>query len=356
MGNGGMNVLALCAGIGGLELGLQLASGGDAAAVCYVEREARAASLLVSRMAAGQLAQAPIWSDVATFDGGPWRGRVDCITAGFPCQPFSVAGRQRGLDDARWLWPRIDAIVGDVEPDIVFLENVPGLRKHGLAHVLRDLAARGYDAEWSVLRAADVGAPHQRRRIFILAYRSRERLARLCPWHDDDGSHAQRDVADRCASELVDANDERGDRPLSERLTEAPGPGRRVLADTARSEEREPAKRREQDPSVGGETVPGHVGEPLGNSSRPQHFVEGGFRGGLPNLGDPDGAGLERVWPPGPATDPNRWPKAEPKPSFRGKAHGFPRRVDRLRVLGNGVVPLAAAHAFRSLVRRALRN
>ena len=89
---------------GGLELGLRLAVP-DAHAVCYVEGEAYVASLLVAHMEAGRLDPAPVWSDVRTFDGTSWRGTVDCITAGYPCQPFSIAGRKRAEQDPRHLWP-----------------------------------------------------------------------------------------------------------------------------------------------------------------------------------------------------------------------------------------------------------
>ena len=98
-----MNVLALCAGAGGLELGLKLAEP-TATLVCAVEGEAYVASLLVAHMEAGRLDPAPVWSDVRTFDGTSWRGTVDCITAGYPCQPFSIAGKKRAADDPRHLW------------------------------------------------------------------------------------------------------------------------------------------------------------------------------------------------------------------------------------------------------------
>lgn len=97
-----MNVLALCAGVGGLELGIRIAVPG-ARTVAFVEREAYAAASLVARMEDGWLHPAPVWSDLGTFDARPWRGVVDCVTSGDPCQPNSVAGRQRGSDDDRWL-------------------------------------------------------------------------------------------------------------------------------------------------------------------------------------------------------------------------------------------------------------
>lgn len=158
--------IELCAGYGGFTLGLR---DHGISTVAYVERDSYAAATLVARMEEARLDQAPIWDDLCTFDGAAWRGRVDIITAGFPCQPFSTAGKQQGVDDERWIWPWIARIIADVRPRYVFLENVPGLIRAGLAHVLTDFAALGFDAEWGVLSAAAVGAPHRRQRVWILA-------------------------------------------------------------------------------------------------------------------------------------------------------------------------------------------
>lgn len=167
--------MALCAGAGGLELGLRIALGDDYRCVVYVEREAYAAATLVARMADQALDTAPVWDDLSTFDGKPWCGVVDIVSAGFSCQPWSAAGKQLGIEDERWIWPDIARIVCEVEPEWVFLENVGGLVRGGLEHVLRDLAVSGFDAEWDCLSAAEVGAPHVRERLFILAHRSRQR-------------------------------------------------------------------------------------------------------------------------------------------------------------------------------------
>jgi DNA (cytosine-5)-methyltransferase 1 len=168
-----MNVLGLCAGIGGLELGIP-----GAEAVCFVESDTYAQQVLAKRWP-----QTPIWSDVSNFEPGPWRNRVDCITAGFPCQPWSVAGKQRGTDDARWIWGDISRIIREVGPQYVFLENVPGLISGGgLALVLGDLAQLGFDAEWGVFSAAGSGAPHIRRRLFILAHANGDQLRDQPRW------------------------------------------------------------------------------------------------------------------------------------------------------------------------------
>lgn len=174
--------MALCAGAGGLELGLRIALGDDYRCVVYVEREAYAAAALVARMADETLDTAPVWDDLSTFDGIPWRGVVDIVSAGFSCQPWSAAGKQLGIEDERWIWPDIARIVCEVGPEWVFLENVGGLVRGGLEHVLRDLALSGFDAEWDRLSAAEVGAPHLRERLFILAHRNSGR----CGKSDDE--------------------------------------------------------------------------------------------------------------------------------------------------------------------------
>lgn len=161
-----MNGLALCAGIGGLELGVRLAVP-KYRAVVYVEREAYAATTLVARMADSSLGPAPIWDDLRTFDARPWRGVVDIVTAGFPCQPWSAAGRRRGVKDDAWLWPQICRILGECRPSAVFLENSPRL---DVRHLLKDLARLRFDAAWDRFSAAQSGAPHRRQRLFLLAY------------------------------------------------------------------------------------------------------------------------------------------------------------------------------------------
>ena len=122
-------------------------------------------------MADGALHTAPIFDDVRTFDALPWRGRVDVVTAGFPCQPFSVAGRRRADSDERNGWPDTARIIREVRPRFALLENVPGLVAHPyFGTVLGDLAESGFDAEWDCFSAASVGAPHIRDRLWILAY------------------------------------------------------------------------------------------------------------------------------------------------------------------------------------------
>ena len=170
-----MNVLALCSGIGGIELGIQLAEPG-ARTVCYVEREAFPIAVTLTRIREGYLDDAPVWSDVKTFDGKPWRGKVDLVTGGYPCQPFSVAGRRKGADDPRHLWPDIRRIIGEVQPRFCFFENVANHLRIGFESVWRDLSDMGYTVEAGLFTAAELGGPHRRQRLFILGDATQHRL------------------------------------------------------------------------------------------------------------------------------------------------------------------------------------
>ena len=167
-----MNELALFAGAGGGILGGRLLGWST---VCAVEFDAYARSVLLARQRDGCLDRFPIWDDVRTFDGKPWRGSVDVISGGFPCQDISTAGKGAGITgDRSGLWREFARIIREVGPHFVFVENSPALTSRGLGVVLGDLAALGYDAEWGVLGADDAGAPHIRKRIWILAYTTKQ--------------------------------------------------------------------------------------------------------------------------------------------------------------------------------------
>ena len=170
--NSGMDVftrISLCSGYDGLGLGLKRAIP-NVRTVCYVERETYAVASLVAKIKEGKLDDAPVWDDIATFDGRPFEGLVNIIDAGVPCQPWSVAGKRKGAKDDRWIWDDIFRIIIEVQPNYVFLEEVPGfVSGGGLGFVLSDLTKAGFDAEWSCFTAAEVGAPHKRQRLFIMA-------------------------------------------------------------------------------------------------------------------------------------------------------------------------------------------
>lgn len=164
----GLRELALFAGAGGGILGGHLLGW---RCVCAVEYNAYARSVLLARQNDGTLPPFPIWDDVRTFDGKPWRGIVDVVSGGFPCQDISAAGKGAGLDGERsGLWSEMARIIGEVRPRYAFVENSPILTSRGLGTVLGDLAAMGFDAEWGVISAADTGAHHLRERIWIVAH------------------------------------------------------------------------------------------------------------------------------------------------------------------------------------------
>lgn len=163
------NVLSICAGVGGLELGVRIARS-DARAVCYIEREIPAATVLAARIKDGSLHEAPIWSDLTTFDPEPWRGLVDCITSGDPCQPNSVAGKGLGADDDRWLLDHIMRIVEVVRPHRFFRENVPGNANGQLEYLIPALERMGRRVAVGIFSAGeDAQASHRRERLFLMA-------------------------------------------------------------------------------------------------------------------------------------------------------------------------------------------
>jgi DNA (cytosine-5)-methyltransferase 1 len=176
--------LALFAGAGGGLLGSILLGWRT---VCAVEIASYCREVLLRRQIDGCLAPFGIWDDIRTFDGRPWRGYVDIVAGGFPCQDVAAPGTHRGLTGSRSsLWFEMSRVVGEVRPSYVFAENSPHLRTLGLGTVVNELASLGYDSRWGVLGARHVGAPHkQRNRIWITAsdsdrVRLREQQGREC--------------------------------------------------------------------------------------------------------------------------------------------------------------------------------
>jgi DNA (cytosine-5)-methyltransferase 1 len=162
-----LTIGSLFSGIGGLERGLEMCGLGPVLWQCDNDPCSRAVL-------------AEHWPGVRRYDDvrdiDETAERVDIVCGGFPCQPVSVAGKRKAQSDTRWLWPFFANVIQRLRPSVVFIENVPGLRTAGLHDVLADLAAIGFDAEWGCFAAAEAGAPHRRRRLFILAYSDRERL------------------------------------------------------------------------------------------------------------------------------------------------------------------------------------
>jgi DNA (cytosine-5)-methyltransferase 1 len=162
-----LNELHLFAGAGGGILGGILCGH---TCVCAVEIEPYPRKVLLQRQRDEILPRFPIWDDVRTFDGKPWRGKVDIVCGGFPCQDISAAGSGEGINGERsGLWSEMRRIIGEVRPRYAFVENSPMLTLRGIGTVLGDLAEMGYDARWGVLGSDIVGADHHRARIWMVA-------------------------------------------------------------------------------------------------------------------------------------------------------------------------------------------
>jgi len=262
-----MNELALFAGAGGGILTGQILGWRT---VCAVESHRYAASVLARRQNEGHLEPFPIWDDVCTFDGKPWKGIVDVVSGGFPCQDISLAGSGDGIEGAKsGLWVEMARIVGEVRPKYVFVENSPALATRGLGRVLGDLALLGYDAEWGVMGAHHSGAPHKRNRIWILgADTSVTRLGRHNSVSGEKEKHKPRHLGKKI-------------------------PDFSSIRDKAK---KEPAQSEE------------------GNVAM-------------------------RSW----------W---DTEPELGRVANGVARRMDRLRTIGNGQVPIVAATIFKTLLKR----
>lgn len=162
-----MNELALFAGAGGGILAGKLLGWRT---ICAVELNAFCARRLMQRQNEGHVPPFPIWDDVSTFDGRPWRGSVDVVSGGFPCTDISQAGKKAGIEgDASSLWRDMARIIRDVRPRFAFVENSSALTHRGIDVVLSDLAEMGFAARWGVLGSNHVGAPHARLRCWIVA-------------------------------------------------------------------------------------------------------------------------------------------------------------------------------------------
>lgn len=173
--------LALFAGAGGGLLASKWLLGWKT--VCYVEQAAYPVAVIEARIRDGLLDKAPIWNDARTFDGKPWAGLVDVITAGFPCQPFALGGKNLSEADERNMWPETIRIIREIRPRYILLENSTGILRGYFGIVLKDLAVSGYDAGWDCVSAASIGAPHKRERTFVVAYPRMERRPKFLRRH-----------------------------------------------------------------------------------------------------------------------------------------------------------------------------
>lgn len=203
----GASALHLFAGAGGGILGGLLVGH---LPVCAVEIDPDCQRMLIARQQDGSLPSFPIWDDITTFDSIPWRGQIDVVHAGFPCQPWSFAGQWQGADDERNLWPDTWRVVSEVRPRYVLLENVAGLLATGYFRdtILRQITESGYDAIWATLGADDVGANHRRKRLWVLAtdadvaWQSQRQRAECekWGWTGNSGQKASDDTQPRCSN------------------------------------------------------------------------------------------------------------------------------------------------------------
>ena len=382
---------SLCTGYDGLGLGLQGVFP-SCRTIVAVEAEAFAAANLVDKMETGALAPCPIFSDVTKFDGRPFRGLVDIISGGFPCTPFSCAGLRESDESANHLFPYILNAVQDIQPSLVFLENVEGiitakLKGDGwrdeagtpvLLHVARELERVGYRSTWGIFSAAEVGAPHQRKRVFILARMANagRKWREVQAWRQD----AAKQIA-------------RGDGAKGRAWPARPGEWQygweepRVLADPSSQRPRRLSEKREQVREASRRRRPDNSGSVLadsdGNRSRPEERGDDGqmlgvqeeqgqehraviSRGegavGNAESGENDNRearDMEQEAEGGKGCDSTaqdssrRQTESELGGTTDGIASGLDAafaRVERLRMLGNGVVPDTATKAFLTLM------
>lgn len=348
--------VSLCAGYGGIDLGLKRAIP-NLRTIAVSEIEAFACANLVAKMEAGCLDAAPIWTDVKTFPWEEFRGKVDILSGGYPCQPFSAAGKRLGKDDPRHLWPWIADGIRVCRPAVCFFENVEGHISLGLREVIGELEEIGYRATWGVFSAAEVGAPHQRKRVFILAYDQSVRIqghgagwleescphdqeglsVRYCEWPSRPGqpqfawepprivaygnggepSQGRGNYGEVCGLSETQCQPEYSSGLLGRKSQN----GRNAVVGDAESQ-RSPAQRAEYE---------GFGGELCSASSSSESESNG--RQTEPALGgDVDGS-AGRL-------------------DYAQLCVSGDNRTDELRLLGNGVVPATAERAFRTLIAR----
>ncbi len=380
-----MRIGSLFSGIGGLELGLERAGLGEVAWQVELDPAARA-------VLARHWPNAARHNDIGEVSGEQL-GSIDVLCGGFPCQDLSVAGKGAGLAGSRsGLWFEYARLIRELRPKLVVVENVAALITRGLDVVLGDLASAGYDATWFTVRASDVGAPHRRERLFIVAYASGwspERrgepgdVARQA--RDDEGEGVQRergrDAVGDCGEAVGDADSGRlQDVPSGAEAHEGReehvcecrnvGDANSARLEIRRGERRDPQSQREATERAGGATV-AH-GDRAGCVIVEQDEQGGqGLRQGAPGDDADRRCAAVHDFPPGPedldgwreylARHSNRAPTVDGKlsPVFVEALMGFPEdwttarvktakgerdtnRRERLRMLGNAVVPQVA--------------
>lgn len=335
------NGISLCGGAGGLDLGLSLAEPGFSTR-CWVEIEEYPRDCIIAGQRAGYFAPAPIWTDLRTFDARPWAGRIDTLLAGYPCQPFSAAGKRLGEDDERHLWPEVARCARELGPGLewIFLENVAGHVSLGLETVLRELRDMGFTPAAGLFSAGETGAAHERLRIFIVAH------ARRSERREDPiaGRVIDRDDAGR---EEAPGRPAKSGHSRGGELGHTPGLGRGE-------------GRPEPELWRGRDAAPG-AGRAMADAERDRPWIHA--------PGPADTAGWSDVLRHAPHLAPavslrdvkraadhlaalvacGVMAESEAESIVRGMASSLSNRSRALRVLGNSVHPLTAAYGWREL-------
>jgi len=342
--------VSLCSGYDGIGIGLKRAIPG-LRTIAHVEIETYAIANLISKMEAGLLDACPVFTDLKQFPYEQLRDRVTILSAGFPCQPFSSAGKRRATEDERHLYPYIADGITSMRPRYVLLENVEGIisaktadGESVLKYVLGDLEERGYRCTWGVFSASETGAPHQRKRVFILGKLSDTNLTGL----------------EREASERVQGRERRGEHGEVFESTWSGGQDGEELGD-AKHDGSSTAK---DGGSTRSEQEEGRLQEPTGRCEQSEYELgdtssERSCRG----CEDSDriksemlGSGLGKTrYPARPGQQQYEWeePRVTEAQSCVGlSANGTAFRVDELRLLGNGVVPDTCELAFKTLIQQ----
>ena len=336
-----MNGLDLFSGIGGIGIALKQFG---VRTVAYCERDRYAQGVLLSRMRSGDIDRAPIWDDVRTLSYKHFRISIDIIYGGFPCQDISVAGAGKGLEGERsGLFFEIVRLVKEIQPSFIFLENVPAIRTRGLDRVCFELASLGYDIRWTTLSAASVGANHKRDRSFLLGY----------------SKHNGRATPSIAGS---DGKNDKEKQTWTIKTCEPSGAGeyRDVSRDVSDPDSHYLRTKQEQTRREGATEFRNNgekqlVADPDCVWKLPEQGEHDWSCNGGQELADTLREGLQGQWEKPiefykeqrNTCDKSWW---EIEPDVGRVVNELPYRVDRIRCLGNSVVPLQVQAAFKKLI------
>jgi len=362
------NIISFCTGYGGIELGIRRA-GVDVRTVVNVEIEAFCCANLAAKIEEGLMDDAPIYTDLKTFPAEIFRGKVHGIIGGYPCQPFSSAGKRKGEKDPRHLWPYIRSHVRAIRPLWCFFENVRGHTTMGLWRVLSDLEEDGYRTEFGLYSAEETGAPHQRIRCFILAKLPDTNLTGL----EGETSERVQGREGRGEQYEVCESTRRGGQNIQKQLGDTQHDGSSAIGNIGEFqgesdgtqkafEQSEGASKPEAELAYrecerhGRRDTSGSRGvDSEGCDSSQEEQTAHDLRCEAEGCGGEPRELAHTRWPARPGEEQYEWEEprvTEAQSELGGAVDGLTHRVDRLRLLGNGVVPQAAELAWKSLWRK----